>query len=164
MTEWREKGAYEENDCLLNKKTENCILSDQYLDLKTGERERKRERGEKRERATKGKKHFPLQEFFLFKQIPKGDGGFIFFSSFFFFCLFCFCCLVIMVVAFVQSTLFLNRFKLERIFSQIQINRHAGGVPGPWEPKGEAVRVLESIQWSRLLCCLPTTTALVAVC
>lgn len=65
---------------------------------------------------------------------------------------------------FLYSRLFLNRFKLERIFSQIQINRHAGGVPGPWEPKGEAVLVLESIQLSPLLCFLPETSAFVTVC
>lgn len=57
----------------------------------------------------------------------------------------------------------LNHFKLERIFSQIQINRHAGGVPGPWEPKGEAVLVLESIQLSPLLRSQPATSAFVAV-
>lgn len=58
----------------------------------------------------------------------------------------------------------LNHFKLERIFSQIQINRHAGGVPGPWEPKGETVLVLESIQLSPLLCFLPARSAFVTVC
>lgn len=68
------------------------------------------------------------------------------------------------VVGFCIVDSFLNRFKLERIFSQIQINRHAGGVPGPWEPKGEAVLVLESIQLSPLLCFLPATSAFVTVC
>lgn len=131
------------------------------LGLKNRER-KKSERG-KRERATKGEKHllFPSRGVFFFLTNSEQRWRFYFFLF-----------LSVLLLSschrgggrFLYSRLFLNRFKLERIFSQIQINRHAGGVPGPWEPKGEAVLVLESIQLSPLLCFLPATSAFVTVC
>lgn len=64
---------------------------------------------------------------------------------------------VVVVVAVIVDSFFFNHFKLERLFSQIQINHHAGGVPVHRDRKEKLVP--ESVQLSPHLCVCPVGPA-----